>query len=83
MANGNAPVLTSDALLNHWQGHRRLTRRMIEAFPDDKLFTYSLGGMRTFGELALEMLTMGVPMVRGTITGEWENNRSREARPRA
>ena len=83
MANGNAPVLTSDALLNHWQGHRRLTRRMIEAFPDDKLFTYSLGGMRTFGELALEMLTMGVPMVRGTITGEWEQNGSREARPRA
>jgi uncharacterized damage-inducible protein DinB len=34
MANGNAPVLTSDALLNQWQGHRRLTRRMIEAFPD-------------------------------------------------
>ena len=83
MANGTAPVLTSDALLNHWQGHRRLTRRMIEAFPDDKLFTYSLGGMRTFGELALEMLTMGVPMVRGTITGEWEQNGSREARPRA
>ncbi len=83
MPNGNAPVLTSDALLNHWQGHRRLTRRMIEAFPEDKLFTYSLGGMRTFGELAMEMLTMGVPMVRGTITGQWEQNRSREARPRA
>ncbi len=83
MSNGSAVVLTSDALLSHWQGHRRVTRRLIEAYPDDKLFTYSLGGMRTFGELAMEIITMGVPMVRGTITGEWENNASREARPRA
>ena len=83
MPNDNAVVLTSDALLNHWQGHRRVTRRMIEAFPDDTLFTYSVGGMRTFGELAMEMLTMGVPMVRGAITGEWENNRDRGPRPRA
>jgi hypothetical protein len=36
--------------------------------PDDKLFTYSIGSMRTFGELALEIVTMGVPMVRGTVT---------------
>ncbi len=26
-------------LLEYWQGHRRLTRRVIEAFPDDQLFT--------------------------------------------
>ena len=83
MPNGNAVVLTSDVVLNHWQGHRRVTRRLIEAFPDDKLFTYSLGGMRTFGELAMEIITMGVPMVRGTITGQWENNRDRGPRPRA
>jgi uncharacterized damage-inducible protein DinB len=83
MPNGTAVVLTSDALLNHWQGHRRVTRRVIETFPDDKLFTHSLGGMRTFGELAMEILTMGVPMVSGTITGQWENDRSRGARPRA
>ena len=83
MTNGSAPVLTSDAMLSHWQGHRRLTRRMIEAYPDDKLFTYSLGGMRTFGELALEILTMGVPMVRGTITGQWDTSSSRSPRPKA
>jgi len=27
-----ATVLTPEALLDHWQGHRRLTRKMIEAF---------------------------------------------------
>jgi len=81
--NANAVVLTSEQLLNHWQGHRRVTRRLIEIYPDDKLFTYSLGGMRTFGELAMEILTMGVPMVKGTISGEWENVSDRSARPRA
>jgi len=81
--NPAAAAVTADAMLAHWQGHRRVTRRMIEAFPDDKLFTYSIGGMRTFGELALEMLTMGAPMVRGTLTGKWESSMDRSARPRA
>ena len=59
-------------LLTHWQGHRRLTRRVIEAFPEDKLFTFSVGGMRPFGELASEMLGMAEPTVRGVVTGEWK-----------
>jgi uncharacterized damage-inducible protein DinB len=75
-------ALTPAALLDHWQGHRRLTRRVIEAFPEDKLFTFSVGGMRPFGALALEMLTMGVPMVRGMVTNEWASSPSRDPRPR-
>ena len=59
--------ITPDALLAHWQGHRRLTRRVIDAFPDDKLFAFSVGGMRPFGALAMEMATMAVPMVRRAI----------------
>lgn len=74
--------ITADALLSHWQGHRRLTRRVIDAFPDDQLFTFSLGGMRPFGALALEILSMGVPTVRGVVTGEWESSRDRSARPK-
>jgi uncharacterized damage-inducible protein DinB len=76
------PFITPDALLTHWQGHRRLTRRVIEAFPEDKLFTFSVGGMRPFGELAMEMITMAVPMVKGAITGEWEEPRDRNTRPK-
>nr|WKN38074.1 DinB family protein [Tunicatimonas sp. TK19036] len=64
-------IITSSDLLKHWQGHRRLTRRVIEAFPDDKLFTYSVGGMRPFSELALEMIHMAAPGVRGVLTGKW------------
>src|SRR5690606_30145421 len=66
-------VITSDQLLAHWQGHRGLTRRMIEAFPEDQLFTFSIGGMRTFGDLALELLAMAAPTAKGLATGEWED----------
>jgi len=76
------PFITPEALLAHWQGHRRLTRRVISAFPDDKLFTFSVGGMRTFGALAMEMITMAVPMVRGAVSGEWNTSGSRDPRPK-
>ena len=66
-----AAFLTPDQLREHWQGHRRLTRRMIEAFPEDKLFAFSVGGMRPFGALAWEVVQMGAPTVRGLATGEW------------
>ncbi len=78
-----AVFITPEALLEHWQGHRRLTRRVIEAFPDDQLFTFSIGGMRTFGELAMEMLSMAAPMVRGVHSGDWSTSWDREARPKA
>ena len=78
----SAPFITPDALLDHWQGHRRLTRRVIEAFPDDKLFSFSLGGMRPFGAMAMEMLTMAVPMVQGAISGDWNASASRDPRPK-
>jgi uncharacterized damage-inducible protein DinB len=76
----SAVVITPEALLEHWQGHRRLTRRLIEAFPEDQLFTYSIGGMRPFGALALEMITMAAPMVRGVVSGEWNTSWDRDER---
>lgn len=82
MSAESATFITPEALLAQWQGHRRLTRRVIDAFPDDQLFTFSIGGMRTFGELALEMITIGVPMLRGIVSGDWNASSSREARPK-
>ena len=82
MSSPSTPFITPDGLLTHWQGHRRVTRRVIDAFPDDTLFTFSVGGMRTFGELSLEMLTMGVPMVQGAINGDWAASMNREPRPK-
>jgi uncharacterized damage-inducible protein DinB len=83
MANEAAVVITPKQLFEHWAGHRRLTRRVIEAFPEDQLFTFSVGGMRPFGVLALEFLTMGVPTMRGMMTGSWDSDMSRDAMPKA
>jgi uncharacterized damage-inducible protein DinB len=66
-------VLSAENLLEHWQGHRRLTRRVIEAFPDDKLFTFSLGSMRPFSEMVIEFLKMAEPIAHGVATGNWVN----------
>jgi uncharacterized damage-inducible protein DinB len=82
LSTESKPFITPDALLSHWQGHRRLTRRVIDAFPDDKLFDFAVGGMRPFGALALEMITMAVPMVQGAISGDWNTAASRDRRPK-
>ena len=68
-----ATFISPEALLAHWQGHRNLTRRVIETFPEDKLFTYSIGGMRPFAELAMEMVRMAAPGIRGIVVGKWQN----------
>src|SRR5437867_6967255 len=85
MSTGSTPsavAITPEALLAHWQGHRRLTRRVIEAFPEDRLFSFSVGSMRPFGAMAMEMITMAAPMVRGVVTGVWDQSVNRENRPK-
>lgn len=69
--------------LAHWQGHRRLTRRVVSAFPEDELFGFSVGGMRSFGEMTLELLGMGAPMVRGVAEGVWNWSPDRDAVPQS
>ena len=64
-------LLTPQALLDHWQGHRRLTRRVIDVFPEDKLFTFTIGSMRPFAEMIKEFLRMAEPIARGVATGVW------------
>lgn len=61
----NTELLTPQALLTHWQGHRALTRRTIDAFPDDRLFAFRMGGMRSFGEMVGEFL----PLTEMTLDG--------------
>ena len=73
-------VITSEALLLHWQGHRSLTRRLIEAFPEEQLFQFAIGGMRPFSALAMEFIGMAVPTLRGIISGEW-NSAARTVEP--
>ena len=71
--NLSTPILTPDQALQHWQGHRNLSRRVIEAFPEDKLFTYSIGGMRPYSELAMEMIHIAAPGAEGIATRNWKH----------
>lgn len=63
-------VLSKEDLLKHWQGHRNLTRRVIEAFPEKELFEFSIGGMRTFAKLAVEMLSIAGPGLKAITSNE-------------
>jgi hypothetical protein len=45
---------------------------MIEAFPEDKLFSFTVGSMRPFSEMVKEFLKMAEPIARGVATGEWK-----------
>ena len=38
--DSNKGILTPSLLLEAWQGHRRLTRRVIEAFPEKDFFEF-------------------------------------------
>ena len=63
-------VISPSELLAHWQGHRGLTRRVIEVFPEDELFHYTIGGMRPFAEMITELLAIAGPGIREIVTGQ-------------
>ena len=65
-------IITSAELLEHWLGHRKLTRRVIEAFPEKEFFEYSIGGMRPFAEMAQELLAIAGPGLRQIVEGSSE-----------
>ncbi|CAM3916142.1 MULTISPECIES: DinB family protein [Flavobacterium] len=60
-------VINSEQLLKHWQGHRALTRHVIEAFPEKDFFEFSIGGMRSFSKLTSELLSIAVPGLKGIV----------------
>ena len=64
-------VLSSEQLRAHWQAHRGLTRRLIEIYPDEHFFSYTLGGMRPCSALIEEVLNMADLSMPGVRSGEW------------
>ena len=64
-------LLSPAQFLAHWQGHRQLTRQVIEAFPDEQLSTYHAPDMRPFGALANEIHGITEYTVSGLLTDEW------------
>lgn len=66
------PFMSAAELLDTWQGHRRLSRRVLEAFPEDQLTTFSIGGMRPYSQLAIEMIALAAGGIEGVATGNWD-----------
>lgn len=63
-------LINPSELLDHWQGHRGLTRRVIEAFPEKEFFEYSIGGMRPAAQLIQEMMDVSTGGIREMAGGE-------------
>ena len=61
-------IISNSDFLTHWLGHRTLTRKTIERFPDKDLFTFSIGGMRPFADLVKELLAIGVPGLKEIVS---------------
>lgn len=72
-----SPAFVSTAeILNEWMGHRRLTRRVIEAFPEKELYEFNIGGMRTFADMVKELIDLSGPGMKGLATGEWPEGKN-------
>ena len=67
--NKSSQVISAEELLNHWQGHRALTRRAIEAFPEKDFFEHTIGGMRPFAEMVMELLGIAGPGLKEIASG--------------
>ena len=66
-------IITPTELVKHWEGHRKLTRKLIDAFPEKEFFEYSIGGMRPAAQFVQEMMdvsTGGVREMAGGIAGD-------------
>lgn len=74
--------ISSAQLLEHWQGHRNLTRRVIEMFPEKELFEFSVGGMRPFAKLAVELISIAGPGLKGIVSHQIEEFSEEEFQPK-
>ena len=67
--NKSLQVITTVELLKHWQDHRALTRRTIDAFPEKAFFNHTIGGMRPFSEMVMELLAIAAPGLKEIASG--------------
>jgi uncharacterized damage-inducible protein DinB len=66
-------VMTLEQFREILNENRRLTIRTIEAFPEDKLFTFApVEPLRPFSKMILEILDIERGYIRGISLGEWE-----------
>ncbi len=66
----NTEIISKEQLLQHWQGQRNLTRKVIEAFPENDLFNFTIGGMRPFSSMCAELIAIAVPSLIAFTSGK-------------
>ena len=66
----NAAQQTTKEILENWLGHRRLTRRVIAAFPEKDFTEFSIGGMRPFAKMVSELLGIAGPGMKEIVSGK-------------
>ncbi|MGL6128640.1 damage-inducible protein DinB [Chryseobacterium artocarpi] len=71
-ATATQQFMTTEQLLKDWQGHRNLTRRVIDAFPEKELFEFSIGGMRPFAKMAVELIMIGGTALKGIVENKMD-----------
>jgi uncharacterized damage-inducible protein DinB len=64
-------LLTPESLWNYWEGHRRLTLRTLQVFPEDQLKVFQIGEMRTFADLMTEIIQVEESTFSGLQSGVW------------
>lgn len=63
-------IISKEELLKSWQLDRALTRKTIERFPEDELFKFSIGGMRTYADIIKELISIAAPGLRGIVSNQ-------------
>ncbi|MFJ7754582.1 DinB family protein [Peribacillus muralis] len=66
-------VLKKDGLLEILEGNRRLTMRVVEAFPEEELFHYATADkLRPFAEMIKEIMNIESAYIRGIALHVWD-----------
>ena len=60
-------ILSKNELLEYWQAQRRLTRKVIEVFPEKDLFEFSIGGMRPFSQMCAEFIAIATQSLKSIV----------------
>lgn len=63
-------IFSKEQLLKQWMGHRKLTRKVLDKFPEKELFEFSIGGMRTYAQLTTELLSIAGPALKAIVNRE-------------
>lgn len=82
MSTTTKKFIDAQQVLEHWQGHRNLTRRVIEIFPEKELFEFSIGGMRPFAQLAVELISIAGPALKGIVEKQIEEFSEENFKPK-